>query len=195
MQPVESLSDLDPEGFYTYADYCAWQFEGWEEIVDGRLTPRRGPWGTPHNRAASNLLQSLWHRANVLEPVGADGLHMIAVALGGPMSATVVVPDYVIWRKPMPPRTHDYFEGVPLWLIEITKPGSEHLDWVVKHHLYERSGVEEYWIISPEAQTVTTYHLRDGRYMLTGEWWESGSIPSQSLPGVILEWDALFAAR
>ena len=106
----------------------------------------------------------------------------------------MVVPDYVIWRKPLPPSAHDYFEGVPLWLIEITKPGSEHLDWVVKHRLYERSGVEEYWIISPESKTVTTYHLSNGRYELTGEWWEAGQIPSSSLPGVVVEWEALFPA-
>ena len=192
--PVRSLSELDPDGFYTYADYCAWQFEGWEEIIDGRLTPRRGFWGTAHSRTAGNLSLALWRRSDVLEPFDADSLPMIAVALGGPLSATVVVPDYVIWRKPMLPRTHDYFEGVPLWLIEITKPGSEHLDWVVKHRLYERSGVAEYWIISPEAQTVTTYALRDGRYVLTGEWWEAGAIPSQSLPSVVVEWSTLFPA-
>ncbi len=193
MPPIRSLSELDPDGFYTCADYCTWQFEGWEEIIDGRLTPRRGFWGTAHSRTAGRLVMVLADRnTDQLETVGADGLPMIAVALGGPLSATVVVPDYVIWRNPMPPRTHGYFEGIPLWLIEITKPGSEHFDWVVKHRLYERSGVAEYWIISPEARTVTTYHLRDGAYVLTGEWWEASTISSQSLPGVVVEWDSLF---
>lgn len=192
MPPIRSLSELDPDGFYTYADYCVWQFEGWEEIIDGRLTPRRGFWGTAHATVSTNLRFILGRRGGLLAPVGTDGLPMIAVALGGPLSATVVVPDFVIWRKPMPSRTHDYFEGVPLWLIEITKPGSEHLDWVVKHRLYERSGVEEYWIISPEAQTVTTYALRNGAYALTGEWWENGLIPSHSLPDMVMEWADLF---
>ncbi len=193
MPPIQALSDPDPDGFYTYADYCAWQFEGWEEIIDGRLTPRRGP-STAHSRAAGNLLRALWRHADVLEPFDADGLHMNTVALGGRLSATVVVPDYVIWRKPLPLRKHDYFEGLPLWLIEITKPGGEHLDWVVKHRLYERSGVAEYWIISPEAQTVTTYTLRNGAYELMGEFWEAATIASTPLPGVAVEWEALFAA-
>ena len=193
MPPIRSLSELDPEGFYTYADYCAWQFEGWEEIIDGRLTPRRGPWGTAHSRTSVSLALALRGHSDMLKAAGADGLPMIAVALGGPLSATVVVPDYVIWRKPMPSPAGDYFEGIPLWLIEIAKPGSEHLDWVVKHRLYERSGVEEYWLISPEAQTVTTYGLHNEAYVLTGEWWEAGRIPSQSLPGVAVEWDVLFS--
>lgn len=195
MPPIRSLSDLDPAGFYTYADYCSWQFEGWEEIIDGRLTPRRGPWGEAHSRTAGALMRALAGNSNQLEAAGADGLSMIAVALDGSLSASVVVPDFVIWRKPLPPSAHDYFEGVPLWLVEITKPGSEHLDWLVKHRLYERSGVAEYWIISPEARTVTTYALRQDTYELTGEWWEPGCIPSRSLPGVMIEWETLFRER
>ncbi len=193
MPPIRSISELDPNQMYTYADYASWQFEGWEEIIDGTLTPRRGSWGTAHSRVAKHLTWVFAAEDSAqLEAVGADGLPMIAVALGGPMSTTVVVPDFVIWRKPMPAPSSDYFIGVPLWLIEITKPGSEHLDWVVKYRLYERFGVAEYWVISPEAQTVTTYALHDGAYQLTGEWWAASAIPSQSLPGVSVEWSSLF---
>jgi hypothetical protein len=35
--PINSLSQLDPEGFYTYADYLNWQFQERVELIKGRL--------------------------------------------------------------------------------------------------------------------------------------------------------------
>jgi len=35
-----------------------------------------------------------------------------------------------------------------------------------KKDIYEKAGVEEYWIISPKGKSVEIYYLQDGKYVL-----------------------------
>jgi len=48
--------------------------------------------------------------------------------------------------------------------IEILSPGSRSYDTGPKKALYERYRVAEYWVIDPEARTVTFYQLKRGLY-------------------------------
>ena len=47
-------------------------------------------------------------------------------------------------------------------MVEILSPGSsnENRDRVVKRSLYSKRGVDEYWIIDPEARTVEIHRKR-----------------------------------
>jgi Uma2 family endonuclease len=64
--------------------------------------------------------------------------------------------------------------GVPDLIIEILSPGNRNHDTVIKKNLYEKFGVEEYWIIDPETKKATGFALTDGAYTLIGEY--NGSI-------------------
>lgn len=44
-------------------------------------------------------------------------------------------------------------------------PSTAKRDRLEKKNIYEESGVEEYWIISPNGN-VEIYYLRDGKYIL-----------------------------
>jgi Uma2 family endonuclease len=60
--------------------------------------------------------------------------------------------------------------------------------------VYEESGVLEYWVISPEAETLLIYTLINGKYnaskLLT-----SGDVASTSiLPGFSIDLEELFAS-
>lgn len=48
-------------------------------------------------------------------------------------------------------------QGAPDWLIEIVSPSSKKMDYERKVELYREAGVREYWIVDPEAETVTVY--------------------------------------
>ena len=48
-------------------------------------------------------------------------------------------------------------QGAPDWMIEIVSPSSKTMDYERKVKLYHEAGAREYWIVDPEAETVTVY--------------------------------------
>lgn len=64
--------------------------------------------------------------------------------------------------------------GAPDLVIEILSPGSENYDQHKKRDVYERFGVQEYWIVDPETKQVTGFQLKENAFV---------EIPSQ--PGAI----------
>lgn len=57
-----------------------------------------------------------------------------------------------------------YPRGAPDLAIEILSPSNKNNDLVRKKRLYAIHGVREYWIVDGDAETVTRYWLRNGRY-------------------------------
>jgi Uma2 family endonuclease len=48
-------------------------------------------------------------------------------------------------------------KGVPELVVEIGSPGTRKRDETIKRRLYERSGVDEYWVVDPEIDVVRVY--------------------------------------
>ena len=57
-----------------------------------------------------------------------------------------------------------YPDGAPDFVIEILSPSNRRNDLVRKKRIYAAHGVREYWIVDGDAETVTRYWLRHGRY-------------------------------
>ena len=49
------------------------------------------------------------------------------------------------------------YEKPPLIIIEIVSPSSASRDHVIKREVYEKLGVQEYWIISPGERCITVF--------------------------------------
>lgn len=85
-------------------------------------------------------------------------------------------------------------QGAPALVVEVLSPGTKKRDLGVKRDLFDRGGVREYWIVDPEANSITIYRRgHDGR--LT----KAQSLPSDAdairtplLPGFSLSLDRLF---
>jgi Uma2 family endonuclease len=43
--------------------------------------------------------------------------------------------------------------GVPELMVEIGSPSTRRRDETIKRHLYERTGVTEYWVLDPELES------------------------------------------
>ena len=54
-----------------------------------------------------------------------------------------------------------HLRGAPELVVEIGSPSTRQRDETIKRHLYERTGVSEYWFVDPELDVVRVYR-RDG---------------------------------
>lgn len=81
-------------------------------------------------------------------------------------------------------------EGAPDLLIEILSPSTRDRDRTQKPRLYAVGGVPEYWLVDPEARTVTVLTLEHGTYRALPQ--EHGRVRSAVLPGFELDLAALF---
>lgn len=65
--------------------------------------------------------------------------------------------------------TEDNVKGTPDLVVEILSDATRKRDEVTKRKLYEHFGVQEYWIVDPELQSVKVFRLSDHQYVRTAE--------------------------
>lgn len=58
------------------------------------------------------------------------------------------------------------YDGVPKFIVETLSPSTAKRDKAEKKDIYEKAGVEEYWIVSPQGKSVDIFHLEGGKYIL-----------------------------
>lgn len=105
----------------------------------------------------------------------------------------VLVPDLVFVARE---RLHiigpKAIEGAPDIVVEILSPSTKDRDLGIKRAIYARYGVREYWIVDPQARSVTVLALRGDRYEPRPK--EGGVARSAVRPGLAIDVAALFAA-
>ena len=77
------------------------------------------------------------------------------------------VPDLSVVCNPDKIKLRGIF-GAPDIIIEIASPSNAIRDRNYKKDLYERHGVNEYWIVDPLSRAIEQYFLKDGAYELKG---------------------------
>lgn len=196
MPPIRSLSELDPDRTYTYADYLSWQLTEWVELIRGKVRQMAGA-SIPHQRISRHmeyLIQShlrgsrceMFHAPTDVRLVTTD-------ANGEGQVQTVVQPDIFVNCDPSR-LTLNSCLGPPEWIIEIVSPSNASRDVRDKFDLYQEAGVGEYWIVYPNEQSISVY-VRDavtGRYRTIGDYAAPGAVPCHTLPDLTLDWAAVF---
>lgn len=85
---------------------------------------------------------------------------------------TVVEPDILVVCDQS--KFDDYgCKGAPDFIVEILSPSNKRHDRIVKHELYQRAGVREYWIVDPEAKNVEVFLLDKNGYLKPTELYEA----------------------
>lgn len=79
-------------------------------------------------------------------------------------SGRIREPDLLFYRSPHEARAGQQVGQPPDLAIEILSPSTRTTDLQDKHAEYARSGISEYWIVDPEAETLTLHRMVDGRY-------------------------------
>jgi len=62
---------------------------------------------------------------------------------------------------------------------------------VTKLNLYEKAGVNEYWMIDPEEQIISTLEYTNGNYIYHN-FSEEDDVPLFTFPGCIIEFKKVF---
>ena len=60
----------------------------------------------------------------------------------------------------------DGIHGAPDLVVEILSRSTLKRDRTVKKDAYEKAGVKEYWIVSPNDKTIEVYRLQNGKFYL-----------------------------
>ena len=102
----------------------------------------------------------LWNLTEVLGPYLRAS--PIGAALTGPVDVklslfTVLVPDLVYFTAERFARvvSEKHATAAPDLVVEILSPGTRRRDKGRKRAVYDREGVAEYWLVDPEARSVT----------------------------------------
>ena len=74
-------------------------------------------------------------------------------------------PDIIVCCDRSQIRGNSYY-GTPKFIAETISPSTVKRDRTIKKDIYESTGVDEYWIISPIERALEIYYLEDGKYVL-----------------------------
>ncbi|MGC4085854.1 MAG: Uma2 family endonuclease [Vicinamibacterales bacterium] len=79
----------------------------------------------------------------------------------------VVEPDllYFSYEREQTFVPSDWVAGAPNLVMEVASPSTKRRDETIKRHLYERFGVDESWLVDPDAETVVGLRLHNGVYV------------------------------
>ena len=129
------------------------------EAIAGELHVTPAP-SVRHQQVSKRLERALYE---IAEDTGAGEVLHAPVGVEFSSTGEGVQPDIVVIaaaRRGI--IDEDWIRGAPDIVIEILSPGTQRRDRGVKLKLYERQGVEEYWIVDPASRAVAVWRFHGG---------------------------------
>jgi Uma2 family endonuclease len=165
MSGMSGSDPLDPARSgvkLTYDDFVLFPDDGKRhELIDGEHYVTPSP-NLRHQRISGNLhlVIGAWLEEH---PVGQLFYAPLDVVFS---NFDVVEPDllYMSNARAAQVVTPANVKGSPELVIEIASPGTRKRDETIKRRLYERFGVEEYWVVDPDVDVVRIYRRGDARF-------------------------------
>lgn len=159
---IRDLSQLDPEGFYTYADYLLWKFQERVELIRGKLLKMSPAPGLQHQQISLRLTLQVgnFFRGKSCQVFTAPFDVRLPIGRKKGQDTTVVQPDLCVVCDPAKLDERGC-AGAPDFIIEILSPGNTHREMREKFRVYEASGVREYWMVDAAEKLVWRYVLNE----------------------------------
>ena len=179
---------------YTFADCLTWPENERIELIDGEAVMMSLP-STVHQKISGELFRQL---ANFLEGKKCEvffapfGVRLFEKDGDSPENVdTMVEPDISVICDRDKLDRHGC-KGAPDLIVEILSPSTQRRDRLIKLELYQRAGVREYWLVSPEEQTVQVLLFTNG-LLLPRELYKKGDVAKVNvLEGCFLELEKVF---
>ncbi|MEA1953746.1 MAG: Uma2 family endonuclease [Campylobacterota bacterium] len=162
---------------YSYEDYLDIDRDTKErvELIFGDIYMMAGA-SASHQDAVGNIFFSLKNISKIKERC----LPRIApfdLKLTDGDGVSVVQPDVMLFCSD---------ETLPCALFEVLSPSTAHKDKTIKKELYERSGIEEYFLVNVEYKVVDKFILKDGIYYYDKAYGEDDEMPIVCLDSFII---------
>jgi len=145
----------------TYEDYLLFPDDGKRhEVIDGDHYVTPAP-NTKHQKVSFNLTVAMGSF------VKQRGLGLVLAAPSDVILSdeNVVQPDLLFVSTARATIvTEDNIHGAPDLVVEIISETTRKKDEVTKRKLYERYGVQEYWVVDPELETVKIFRRAQQGY-------------------------------
>jgi Uma2 family endonuclease len=174
---------------FTYNDYLLLPEDKRHEILDGELYVVAAP-NIKHQRVSRRLEVAL------IEHIESKNLGELLHAPCDVILSeeNVVQPDiFYISKKRSGIISELNLQGAPDLVIEILSAGTRRKDLEIKRKIYAGFGVQEYWVVDPDAATVEVLVWSELGYVTAGVCAESESLSSPLLPDLNLPLRRVFA--
>lgn len=185
---------------YTYENYLSWPEEERWEIIDGIAYSQATP-SPLHQKIVGNLYFQLHSYFQGKECTPFMAPFTVRLPLDGgetdeKKNKNVVEPDLtVVCDKSKLDKSG--YAGAPALVIEVVSKSSIKRDNLLKRNKYEKAGVQEYWIVTPETETIVSYVLNEqGHYdvpdvLVLGE---DENIQSKVFDDLVIDLKEIFVA-
>ena len=174
---------------FTYEDYQHTSDDQRYELLDGELIMVPAP-NLGHQRIDTRLG---WRLAQFVEErdLGEVFFAPCDVVLS---NTDVVQPDLLFVSNE---RAHLLLGGAnvlgaPDLVVEILSPSTAGRDQTLKRALYAKHGVQEYWLVDPDARTATVLRLAGGAFEVVALYGEGETMTSPVLEGFSADLNEIF---
>jgi len=162
-----AFPQLEQETNYTYADYLDWN-EGRWELIDGEvwdMTPAPSRLHQEISINFSSFLHNFFQNKNCFVYAAPFDVRLPDSNNAEDYAITTVVQPDISVICDQSKLDDRGCVGAPDLIIEILSPSTAAKDLKVKRALYEKHGVQEYWLVHPTDRLVFSYQLiDDGQY-------------------------------
>jgi len=178
---MDSLN-LDFNKRYTYADYLTWVDDVRRELYDGLIKLMTPAPSSRHQELSTNLVSICWNflrnkKCKIYHAPSDVRFPKNRKSQDDTLVYTVLQPDLYIVCDLSKIDARGCL-GPPDMIIEIISPKNSQRDTRDKFEIYQEHGVREYWIVSPNDETVTVFVSgENGKFQFIGIYAGDDKIP------------------
>jgi len=163
------------------ADLPSWD-ENHYELLNGSvvMTP---PAGWPHGNTEARIVRALGNCAaqyQLGEVFGSSTGYRLPS--GDTLEPDMSFISFARLQAGPPPQRGKFLEIVPNLVVEILSTTTAVRDRTEKKTIYERNGVEEYWLVDTDRRLIIVFHLSAGQYSLPLTFSSGNTLTSLVLP-------------
>ncbi|WP_293741436.1 Uma2 family endonuclease [uncultured Pedobacter sp.] len=194
-EPVRQFNELDASLTYSYSNYLNWLFPERVELIKGKIFKMSPAPSSVHQEIVGNIFLKL---GNFLKKQPCK-VYLSPFDVRFPKESrndqaifTVLQPDICVICDKNKIDARGCI-GAPDLVVEVLSPGNTKMELLNKYHVYEESGVKEYWVVSQGDKSILIYTLNEiGKFEPSKIFTLSEKITSTVLPGFELALDDVF---